>query len=181
MTVRDRILGKNLRIRPDLLVLSAGIVANPDNKSLSQALKVPLNEDGFFLEAHVKLRPVDFATDGVFVCGLSHYPKDIGETIAQARAAAGRAATVLNKESIESEGKICRVREEWCSGCGACVHVCAYKAVELDPDKRVAVVNEVLCKGCGACAATCRAAAIDLQGFRNEQIISALEAFAEIR
>ncbi len=174
VSVNDTILGRTVKIKPDLLVLSAGIVANPDNKALSQFFKVPLESDGFFLEAHVKLRPVDFATDGVFVCGLAHYPKDIGETIAQARAAAGRAATVLSKKSIESEGKISTIRADMCSGCGTCVAVCAYGAVELDPVKGIAVVNEALCKGCGACAASCRAGAIDLNGFRNEQILSML-------
>jgi heterodisulfide reductase subunit A2 len=148
--VKDEILGKTVQLSPGFLVLSAGITANPDNKALSQFLKVPLEQDGFFLEAHVKLRPVDFATDGVFVCGLAHYPKDIGETIAQARAAAGRAATVLSKDTVESEGKISGVRAELCSGCGLCAAVCAYNAVEIDPARNVAVVNETLCKGCGA-------------------------------
>jgi heterodisulfide reductase subunit A len=174
VSVRDEVLGKKVSLKPDLLVLSTGIVANPDNKTLSQFLKVPLESSGFFLEAHVKLRPVDFATDGVFVCGLAHYPKDIGETIAQARAAAGRAATILSRDTLESEGKISCVRAEMCSGCGTCVAVCAYNAVELDPVKNVAVINETLCKGCGACAASCRANAIDLNGFRNEQILSVL-------
>ena len=173
--VMDPIAGKKLRFNPDLLVLSTGIAANPDNKELSQFLKVPLDEDSFFLEAHAKLRPVDFATDGVFVCGLAHYPKDIGETIAQAKAAAGRAATVLNKDSIEGEARVSYIREDRCSGCGSCVEVCAYSAVEIDEVKIVATINRGLCKGCGACAATCRASAIDLSGFRNEQILSALE------
>jgi heterodisulfide reductase subunit A len=168
-------LGKTIEIKPDILVLSTGIVANPDNRQLSQFLKVPLDADGFFLEAHVKLRPVDFATDGVFVCGLAHYPKDIGETVAQARAAAGRAATVLSKDSLESEGKVSKVREELCCGCQSCISVCAYSAIELDADRNVAVINETLCKGCGACAATCRSGAIDLKGFSNEQILSMLE------
>jgi heterodisulfide reductase subunit A len=174
VTVKDVILGKTVKIKPGLVVLSAGIVANPDNKKLSQFLKVPLETDGFFLEAHVKLRPVDFATDGVFVCGLAHYPKDISETIAQARAAAGRAATVLSKDALESEGKISGVRAEMCSGCGTCVSVCAYSAIEIDPVKNIAVINETLCKGCGACAASCRAGAVDLNGFRNEQILTML-------
>jgi heterodisulfide reductase subunit A len=174
VTVDDAILGRTVQIKPGLVVLSAGIVANPDNKALSQFLKVPLESDGYFLEAHVKLRPVDFATDGVFVCGLAHYPKDIGETIAQARAAAGRAATVLSKNAIESEGRISSIRAELCSGCGTCVAVCAYNALELDPVRNIAVVNEALCKGCGACAASCRAGAIDLNGFKNEQILSVL-------
>jgi heterodisulfide reductase subunit A len=180
VSVKDAVLGKTVKIKPDLVVLSAGIVANPDNKKLSQFLKVPLESDGFFLEAHVKLRPVDFATDGVFVCGLAHYPKDIGETIAQARAAAGRAATVLSKNTLESEGKISSVRAELCSGCGTCVAVCAYSAIEIDPVKNVAVVNETLCKGCGACAASCRASAVDLNGFRNEQILSMLSTLSVI-
>jgi heterodisulfide reductase subunit A len=172
--VRDRILNRVLAIHPDLLVLSAGVVANPDNPWLSQLLKVPLDADGFFLEAHVKLRPVDFATDGVFLCGMAHYPKDISETISQARAAAGRAATVLAKTEIEAEGKVSHVRAERCSGCGTCVDVCAYKAIELDFEKGIAVVNEALCKGCGACAASCRMNAIDLKGFADEQILAAL-------
>ncbi len=176
VSVRDRILDRTLVLGPDLVVLSTGIAPNPDNKSLSQLLKVPLNEDGFFLEAHIKLRPVDFATDGVFVCGLAHYPKDVGETVAQARAAAGRAATVLGRKTIETEGRVSGVREEYCSGCGACVEVCAYGAIEISPEKRVATVNEALCKGCGACAATCRAAAVDLRGFGNEQVMEALHA-----
>jgi heterodisulfide reductase subunit A2 len=180
VSVKDVVLGKTVKIKPDLVVLSAGIVANPDNKKLSQFLKVPLESDGFFLEAHVKLRPVDFATDGVFVCGLAHYPKDIGETIAQARAAAGRAATVLSKNTLESEGKISSVRAELCSGCGTCVAVCAYSAIELDPVKNVAVINETLCKGCGACAASCRASAVDLNGFRNEQILSMLSTLSVV-
>jgi len=129
--------------------------------------------------AHVKLRPVDFATDGIFVAACP-LPEDIGETIAQARAAAGRAATVLSKESLESEGKISSVRTELCSGCGTCVAVCAYNAIELDPVKNVAVVNETLCKGCGACAASCRANAVDLNGFRNEQILSVLSTIQEL-
>ncbi|UCF97298.1 MAG: CoB--CoM heterodisulfide reductase iron-sulfur subunit A family protein [Spirochaetaceae bacterium] len=173
--VKDKILDRTLLLAPDLVVLSTGIAANPENKSLSQLLKVPLNEDGFFLEAHIKLKPVDFATDGVFVCGLAHYPKDIGETIAQARAAAGRAATVLSRKTIEAEGKVSAVREEYCSGCGACAAVCAYSAIEIDPERGIAVVNEALCKGCGACASTCRPGAIDLRGFGNEQILEALE------
>ncbi|NQT83819.1 CoB--CoM heterodisulfide reductase iron-sulfur subunit A family protein, partial [bacterium] len=172
--VKDKILNRLVCLQPDLVVLSVGIVANQDNPRLSQLLKVPLEDDGFFLEAHVKLRPVDFATDGIFVCGLAHYPKDISETISQARAAAGRAGTVLSKTEIEAEGKVSQVLEERCRGCGVCVEVCAYQAIELDPEKEVAVVNEALCKGCGACAASCRSNAIDLKGFADEQILAAL-------
>ena len=137
-------------------------------------LKVPLNDDGFFLEAHVKLRPVDFATDGIFVCGLAHYPKDVSEAITQARAAAARATTILTKESFQTEGKVSEIRKERCSGCGLCVEICPYKAIELDDMEKVAVINEALCKGCGACVSSCRANAIDLKGFKDEQILAAL-------
>ncbi|MGA1825088.1 MAG: 4Fe-4S binding protein, partial [bacterium] len=175
VNIRDRILNTHCAINPDLCVLSTAIVPNPGNKVLSQFLKVPLNEDGFFLEAHVKLRPVDFATEGVFVCGLAHNPKDMSETIAQARAAAGRAATILNKDTIVAEGKVSFVRADRCNGCGACAKVCAYSAIEIDENTQSAVVNEALCKGCGACAATCRSSAIDIRGWNNEQILTALE------
>jgi len=173
--VKDLILSRDLLIDTDILVLSSGIIAGKGNKSLSQMLKVPLNDDGFFLEAHVKLRPVDFATDGIFVCGLAHYPKDVSEAITQAKAAAARAATILSKESFQTEGKVSEIRKERCSGCGLCVEICPYKAIELDKVEKIAVINEALCKGCGACVSSCRANAIDLKGFKDEQILAALE------
>lgn len=174
--VRERIINKWLRFNPDLLVLSTGMVPNQDNKFLSQTLKVPLGTDGFFFEAHVKLRPVDFATDGIFVCGLAHYPKDISESIAQAKAAASRAITVLNNDEIEVEGKVAYVNESRCNSCGHCVSVCAYSAIEIDHEKAVAVINSALCKGCGTCVASCRSSAINLRGFKDEQILAALMA-----
>ncbi len=157
-------------------MLSSRIGPNPDNEELSQRFKVPLNADGFFLEAHVKLRPVEFATDGVYVCGLAHYPKDIREAVSQAMAAAGRAATVLSRESDRGGGQDRLRHEARCRGCGACVTVCAYNAIRLDEERGVAVINEAVCKGCGACAATCRGSAIRLRGFRDEQILSILNA-----
>jgi heterodisulfide reductase subunit A len=176
----DPTLQKTVAIEADLIGLAVGIVAPADdNKILSQMLKVPLNSDGFFLEAHVKLRPVDFATDGVFVCGLAHYPKDVSESVAQARAAAARAMTVLSKDTIEAEGKVSHVRSQSCAACGACVAVCPFSAIEIDEEDNAAVVNEALCKGCGACSATCRSGAIDLGGFRDEQLVAAIEAVME--
>jgi len=179
--VWDSAAGEELVIDADLLALSVAIVPSSGNRVLAQMLKIPLNDDGFFLEAHVKLRPVDFATGGVFVCGLAHAPKFMDETIAQASAAASRACTVLAKEKIEAEGIIPRVNIARCSACGLCELVCAYKAVEviLVDERRgimAAQVNEALCKGCGACAAGCRSGAIDLQGFTDAQIVAAINA-----
>jgi heterodisulfide reductase subunit A len=176
VTAYDPILDKEVEIDADLVVLSMAIDPPESNVELAKMLKVPLNSDGMFLEAHVKLRPVDFATDGVFVCGLAHGPKDMDESLAQAKAAASRALTFLSKKSILAEGTIARVREERCSGCGYCESICAYAAIEVDPEKQVAVVNQALCKGCGACVASCRCGALDLLGFTNEQLFSAFDA-----
>jgi len=174
--VVDPLMNKKITIDADLLVLSAAILAPEENKDLAKLLKVPLNKEGFFLEAHMKLRPVDFATDGVFMCGLAHCPKNSDESIIQASAAASRALTVLSKHYIESEGIVSWVNEVRCVGCGVCVSVCAYSAVELKEKeimpkvkKSVAEVNEALCKGCGACAASCRSGAINLAGVSRIQ------------
>ncbi|MFH1009240.1 MAG: FAD-dependent oxidoreductase [Candidatus Latescibacterota bacterium] len=176
VTVTDPILGARLKIGADWVILSLGTIAREENHRIAQMLKVPLNEDGFFLEAHVKLRPVDFATEGVFVCGTAHAPKSIDETIAQAYAAAARASTVLSRDTIEAEGKTAQVNERRCVGCGMCEAVCPYRAVEVDSERMIAVVNEVICKGCGACSATCRSGAIDVRGFADEQILAAIDA-----
>jgi len=176
VSVYDPIIGEQLLLGADLVVLSVAIVAPTDNMKLAQMLKVPLNEDGFFLEAHVKLRPVDFATEGVFLCGMAHGPKSIEESIAQANAAVSRACTILAKDILEAEGTVAFINKRRCSGCGACVLVCAYNALELDEEEGVVKVNSVLCKGCGVCAATCRSSAIDLNGFTNEELISVVSS-----
>ena len=172
----EPILDREITQIADLVVLSSAMEANRENNGkISQFLKVPLNENGFFLEAHVKLRPVDFATEGVYVCGLAHGPKNISETITQANAAASRAATILSKEYLETEAMIAEVEERYCVGCGTCEKVCAYKAITIN-DKNKAEVNPVLCKGCGTCSASCRSGAIDLQGFSDRQIVEEIEA-----
>ena len=181
VTVRDPSLDEAVTIAADLLVLSAGIVPRANNAALAQMLKIPLNADGFFLEAHAKLRPVDFATEGVYVCGLAHSPRSIEETIAQAQAAAARAGTILAKETIEAEGIVPTVRVSRCTACGQCELTCAYKAIQVVVvDQRrgikAAQVNEALCKGCGACAAGCRSSAVDLRGFSNDQVAAAVRA-----
>jgi heterodisulfide reductase subunit A len=181
VSVWEPAIGGDLVIDADLLVLSVAVEAPPGNREVAKMLKVPLNDDGFFLEAHVKLRPVDFATEGVFLCGLAHAPKYVDEHITQANAAAARASTVLNKDQIEAEGIIPRINIARCTACGLCELTCAYKAVEVTlVDERrgimAAQISEALCKGCGACAAGCRSGAIDLQGFTDAQIVAALEA-----
>ena len=161
-------------INTDWLVLSAGIYSDREEKEeLAKMLKVPLNDDNFFLEAHVKLRPVDFATEGVFVAGMAHCPKTIEDSISQANAAVSRACTILSKDEIEAEGKTARIDITRCIGCGMCIENCAYNAIELIEDRRfgtVASINQALCKGCGACSGNCRCSAIDILGFTGEQI-----------
>jgi len=169
------VLGRLMEIRPDLLILASAIV--PDTKTpLAQFYKVPLNQDGFFAEAHVKLRPVDFATGGVFVCGLAHAPKTIDESITQAQAAAARAITVLAKKEIQLGGIISHIIPELCSGCLGCVNVCPFNAIDFDAEKFVAEVNPALCKGCGACSATCPSEAPALMGFDNNQLYAQINS-----
>ena len=175
VAVDEPLLGQKLILDADLLVLSSRIDPNADSSQLAQMLKVPLNADGFFLEAHVKLRPVEFATEGIFVAGLAHCPKSMPETIAQAEAVAAKACTILTKKTYEGEAQIARVNESRCSACGTCVHVCAYKALEIGvvndrTGQLAAMVNPALCKGCGTCAATCRSGAVDVNGIRDHQI-----------
>jgi len=175
----DLTLKTTIEIPADLVVLSTGIVADEGNEEISKLLKVPLNTDGFFLEAHMKLRPVDFSTDGVFLAGLAHSPKMISESIAQAQAAACRAAAILSKDEYETEATISSVNEEICSGCGTCVEVCEFDTLELveTPEGRtVCKVNQAVCKGCGCCAAACPSGAIEQNGFRRDQILSAVDA-----
>ena len=171
--------GEEVVLNTDLVVLSCGVVANPDARQLGPKLKVPLTSDGFFLEAHVKLRPVDFATDGIFVAGLAHYPKTIGESATQASAAAARAESVLSKENVVTEGVVAWVDEDVCSGCRQCVALCSYEAIDFDEEKKVARVNRSLCKGCGACTAACTSGANRLLGFKPDQVFSQIVAACE--
>ncbi|ATW27519.1 FAD-dependent oxidoreductase [Candidatus Formimonas warabiya] len=171
ITCTDHVLGEEMEI-PASLVSLAPAIEPVDNSYLSKALKVPLNEEGFFLEAHMKLRPVDFSTDGIFLCGLAHGPKPLTESMTQAKAAAARACTVLNKKFLEGEGLSALVNSALCTGCATCASICPAQAVEVDEKEKTARVNAALCKGCGACAASCRSGAIDIQGFRNRQILA---------
>lgn len=174
--VLDDVLGAPVTIEADLAGLAAAMEAPAGNARLSRLYKVPLNQDGFFLEAHMKLRPVDFSTDGVFMCGLAHGPKNLEESIIQAGAAATRAAALLAGDKITVEGRSAFVSKRKCTGCGTCASVCPAGAVAVDGNEKVAVVNAALCKGCGVCAASCLRAAIDVKGFTNEQVMAAIRA-----
>jgi heterodisulfide reductase subunit A len=174
----EPVVGADVDIEPDFVVLSAATLPNPDNKQVAEMLKVPLTKDGFFLEAHMKLRPVDFATEGVFLAGMAHSPKYIEESIAQACGAAARAATVLSKKTIEMEGIVANVDEDLCSACRICEYLCPYGAVEMkDKDgKPIAHVIEALCKGCGACGTACPTKAITMGHFTTGEILAQVKA-----
>jgi len=174
----EPVLGEKVEIEPDIVVLSAATIPNPNNKHLAEMLKVPLTKDGFFLEAHMKLRPVDFATDGVFLCGMAHSPKYIEESIAQACAAAARATTILSKPTLEMEGIIANVSEDLCSGCRICELLCAYGAIEMKEKegKSTAHVIEALCKGCGVCSTACPTKAITMGHFTTQEILAQVKA-----
>jgi len=172
--IMDHILNENIIIRADLLSLATGIAPYKDEK-LAQFFKVPMNEEGFFVEAHAKLAPSEFATDGVFLCGMAHYPKPIDESVAQALAASSRAVTLLARKSINMSGTIAHVNPTLCSSCGVCVNICPYSApsfITEGPFSGKTEINPVLCKGCGLCVSSCRSGALNLKGFGEDQIMA---------
>jgi len=183
VSVFDPVLQESLELWPDLLALSVGIAPSKDAERLARLLRVPLNQDGFFLEAHMKLRPVEFATEGIYVAGLAHGPKAIQESIVQAQAAVSRACTVLSQETLHASGMLARVDQLCCVACGDCERICPYGAIQIahrEVSRRLwkdcAEVNPALCKACGACAAACRSGCITLEGFDDEQIMAQLSA-----
>jgi heterodisulfide reductase subunit A-like polyferredoxin len=183
ITVRDLSLGEELKLRPELMVLSSPVVPADDAGELATALKVPLDNDGFFLEAHVKLRPVDFATEGVFMAGLAHYPKFLDESIVQAQAAAARAARVLSQPTLTAGGVVARVDPKACVGCLTCVRVCPFDVPKMSTDfdgvgglGGAAYIEPTVCRGCGGCVSECPAKAIQLAHYRDDQILLMLDA-----
>ncbi len=174
----DEILGRPLEIETDLLSLATAVLPNNDVE-LAQFFKVAMNEDGFFVEKHAKLGPSEFATDGVFLCGLAHFPKSIDESIAQGQAAASRAVTLLAQGTVKTSGEVASINPMLCSSCGICVAVCPYSAPNFLEEGRFAgksEINPVMCKGCGICVSSCRSGAISLKGFDNEQILAMISA-----
>ena len=186
VTVFDQTLAVPLAIRADLVVLSAGIQPHDDSRTVAQLLKIPVNSDGFFLEAHMKLRPVDFMTEGIFLCGLAHAPKAVDECILQAQAAAARAATVLAQDSLALEATISEVHDDRCDGCAYCIDTCPYNAITLleyawqGGVKHVVEIGESACKGCGCCQATCPKEGVGIRGFTLEQIRAQIAAALEV-
>jgi len=178
VSVTDPILGQRLAIDADCLALAAAVIPASSTREIAALFKVTLSPDDFFKEAHVKLRPVEFATDGVFLCGLAHYPKHIPETINQAYGAAGRVLTLLSHDTVVASGSVCEVRDEDCVSCGACISACTYGAIEFreTPRGRKAWVNPILCKGDGLCNAKCPTNAIVLKHFTDEEILSQIDA-----
>jgi heterodisulfide reductase subunit A len=184
--VWEPILGREFKIEPDLLVLSTPIVPSEGTKELASQLKLSLNMDGFFLEAHVKLRPVDFAAEGVFMAGLAHYPKFLDETIAQAQAAASRAANILSQETIQTNARVAVVDPLACVGCLTCVRICPYDVPQIQGNFTgvgnilgAAFIEPAICHGCGTCVSECPARAIQLMHSKDIQIMAKLDALFE--
>ncbi len=178
VTVTDQTLNRKLAIDADLLSLAAAVIPSSQTEEISKLFKVTLNTDGFFKEAHVKLKPVEFATDGVYLTGMGHYPKFIQETVNQSYGCAGRVLTLLSKDTVTASGSVCEISEKKCMGCGACVDVCTYGALELRDSKqgKKAAINPVLCKGCGLCNSKCPTGAISLKHYTDDELMNQIDA-----
>ena len=175
VTVVDQALQMRVRIDADIITLASAIVPPADGKLFSRLYKLALNEDGFFQEAHAKLRPVDFATDGAFMSGLAHAPKAVEESIAQAQAAAARAAGLLAAKTIYSSAEVAYTNPAYCSGCGVCEEICPFGAASIDAKTARVHINPAQCKGCGLCVASCRSGALNLKGFGRAQTYAMIE------
>jgi heterodisulfide reductase subunit A-like polyferredoxin len=181
--VWEPILGHEMVLRPDLLVLSTPVVPAEGARELSKRLKVPVDMEGFFLEAHVKLRPVDFSSEGIFMAGLAHYPKLLEESIVQAQAAAARAATLLSKDTLTTGGRVAVVDATRCVACLTCVRTCPYDAPRVVATLTgvggivgAAEIEAALCHGCGSCASACPARAIQLMHYTDAQVLAKVDA-----
>jgi heterodisulfide reductase subunit A len=187
VSVFETNLQDQLQFETDLVVLSTPMVPPENLQELAKMLKVPLDKNRFFLEAHVKLRPLDFATEGIFLCGCAQWPKNIQDSISQANGAAGRASRFLSAKTIKTSGLIAEVNQERCIGCGKCESVCPYNAIELidamldfeEVSLKVSksFINSALCKGCGTCAATCQNGAISVKHYDFDQIYAMIESY----
>jgi len=168
--------GEVVEIPCDVVVLSTPLLPREDALALSQLLRVPVDQNGFFLEAHAKLRPLDFATDGIFVCGSARYPANVQEAVSQGLGASSRIATILFKDKLITSAIVAEIDPETCVGCMGCMEMCPYEAITYLPEKNICQVNTVLCKGCGCCAATCPSQSARLKGFKPEQLMAQIRA-----
>jgi heterodisulfide reductase subunit A2 len=177
-TVRyhQSLMGEDMAIPCDLVVLSTPLVAREDAAHFSQLLRVPIDQNNFFLEAHAKLRPLDFATDGIFVCGSARYPATTEEARSQGFGVAARVASILFKDKLVISALVAKIDAETCVGCKGCMEMCPYDAISYSAEKNICEVNEILCKGCGACAATCPSQSALLKGFKPQQLLSQIRA-----
>ncbi|MBW1678659.1 MAG: CoB--CoM heterodisulfide reductase iron-sulfur subunit A family protein [Deltaproteobacteria bacterium] len=174
VSVYDPSLRENVVLNPDLLTLSSAIVPR-ENDELATLMKLQRTPEKFFLEAHMKLRPVDFATEGIYLCGLAHSPKPLDESLSQATAAVSRACTLLSHDTVMVGGIVARVEEEKCAACLTCVRVCPYNVPFIN-EEGVAQIDVARCQGCGSCAAECPGKAIQLQHFKDDQIMTKTKA-----
>ncbi len=172
VTVYDEILGGEVELNADRLILSAAVRPHPETEALGALLKLPRNDVGFFMEAHMKLRPLDFASEGIYLCGLAHGPKYMSETLAQARGAAARAATILSMDQLQVSGEVSVVDPQVCASCLTCVRVCPFHVPQIDPATNRARIEAALCQGCGICASACPRGAITLQHHKDDQILA---------
>lgn len=170
------LLGENMDIACDLVVLSTPLVSREDAINISKLLRVPMNKDGFFLEAHAKLRPLDFAADGIFVCGSARYPATVTEAMSQGIGVSSRVASILFKDKLITSAIVAQINPETCVGCMGCMDVCPFQAISFNEKKNICEINEILCKGCGNCAATCPSQSAMLKGFKPQQLLSMIRA-----
>jgi heterodisulfide reductase subunit A2 len=173
------LMGETETLPFDRVVLSAPLVPSEDALKLSQLLRVPVDQYGFFLEAHAKLRPLDFATDGIFLCGSARYPANTLEARAQGLGAAARAASILFKDKLVLSAQIAAIDPESCVGCMGCMDMCPFEAISFNPEKGVCEINPILCKGCGNCASTCPSQSVQLKGYKPQQLSAQIRAIAE--
>ena len=181
LSVLDQQLRVPVRLKADLLVLNTAIRPSPQGQKLAETMRLPLDQDGFFMEAHPKLRPLDFIKPGFYLCGLAQSPKFAGESIAQARGAVSRAMTVLSRKMITAEGMIAQVNIDLCRACGECEKACLFDAVKIEPiedGRKAAVVIKSLCTGCGACNVACPTGAASPAHFQDDQVYEMIRAFA---
>jgi heterodisulfide reductase subunit A len=171
----DTLSGRLVQIPADLVVLAVGMIPNAGSKELANILKTALDQNGFFSEAHPKLRPLESATAGIFLAGAGQSPKDIPETVAQASGAASKALNLLSSPTLEREPTIAEINDELCSGCGICISQCPYDALSLDPETKLAQVSEAVCEGCGTCVASCPSGALSARNLTDKQILAMIQ------